>query len=59
MADKLLRRTAMGFTAFLRFLTDLRCFENSKKCRSKNGNLEQLWISVWRENMEIMKNLKI
>jgi len=42
MADKLLRRTAMGFTAFLRFLTDLRCFENSKKCRSKNGNLEQL-----------------
>jgi len=37
--------TAIGFTAFLRFLTDMRCCENSK-CVSKNGNLEQLWISV-------------
>jgi len=45
MADQLLGRTAIGFTAFLRFLTDMRCCENSK-CVSKNGNLEQLWISV-------------
>jgi len=37
--------TAIGFTAFLRFLTDMRCCENSK-CVRKNGNLEQLWISV-------------
>jgi len=27
------------------FLTDMRCCENSK-CVSKNGNFEQLWISV-------------
>jgi len=45
MADQLLWRTATGFTAFLRFLTDMRCCENSK-CVSKNGNLEQLWISL-------------
>ena len=37
MADQLLRRTAIGSTAFLRFLTDLRCCENSV-CGSKNGN---------------------
>jgi len=37
--------TAIGFTAFLLFLTDMRCCKNSK-CGSKNGNLEQLWISV-------------
>jgi len=37
--------TDTGFTAFLRFLTDMRCCENSK-CVKKNGNLEQLWISV-------------
>jgi len=58
MADQLLWRTAVGFTAFLRFLTDMRCCENFK-CGCKNGNLEQLWISVQRKNMEIMKNLKI
>jgi len=29
MADQLLRRTAMGVMAFLRFLSDLRCWENS------------------------------
>jgi len=58
MVDQLLWRTAIGFTAILRFLTDMRCCENSK-CVSKNGNLEQLWILVKRKNMEIMKNLKI
>jgi len=41
MADQLLSRAAFGFTAFLRFLTDMRCCKNSK-CVSKNGNLEQL-----------------
>jgi len=45
MADQLLARTAIGFRAFLRFLTDMWCFENSM-CGSKNINLEQLWISV-------------
>jgi len=45
MADQLLWRAAVGFTAFLRFLTDLWCCENSK-CGSKNGNLELLWVSV-------------
>jgi len=48
MADQLLYfdvPTAIGFTAFLRFLTDMRCCENSE-WGSKNGNLEQLWISV-------------
>jgi len=45
MADQLLRRTATGFSAFLHFLTDIWCCGNSK-CVSKNGNLEQLWISV-------------
>jgi len=58
MADQLPRRTAIGFTAFLRFLTDTRCCGNSK-CVSKNGNSEQLWISVQRKNTEIMKNLKM
>jgi len=32
-----------GLTAFLRFLTDMWCCENSK-CGSKTRNLEQLWI---------------
>ena len=58
MADQLLWPTAIGFTAFLRFLIDMRCCESSKYV-SKNGNLEQLWISVKRKSMEIMKNLKI
>ena len=57
MADQLLWRTAIGFTAFLRFLTDMRCCENSK-CVIKNGNLEQLWISVCRKNMELWKTWK-
>jgi len=59
MADQLLwRLTAIGFTAFLRFPTHMRCCENSK-CGSMKGNLEQLWISVQRKNMETVKNLKI
>jgi len=29
MVDQLLRCTAIGFTALLRFLTDMRCCENS------------------------------
>jgi len=29
MADQLLWRTAIGFAAFLRLLTDMRCCENS------------------------------
>jgi len=46
MADQLLSRTysAIGFTAFLCFLSDIRCCENL--CGSKTGNLEQLWISL-------------
>jgi len=45
MADQLIYRTAIGFTAFLHYLTDMRCCESSK-CVTKNWNLEQLWISV-------------
>ena len=41
MADQLRWRTDIGFTAFLRFLTDMRCCENTK-CGNKNGNFEQL-----------------
>ena len=58
IADQSLWPTAIGFAAFLRFLTDMRHCENSK-CGSKNGNFEQLWISVYGKNMEIMKNFKI
>jgi len=45
MADQLLWRTALGFTAFLSFLTDMLCCENSM-CGSKTQILKQLWISV-------------
>jgi len=41
MAAQSLSHSLLGFTAFLRFLTDMRCCENSK-CVSKNENLEQL-----------------
>jgi len=41
MADQSFLRTAIGFTAFLHYLTDMRCCESSK-CVTKNWNLEQL-----------------
>jgi len=38
MADQLPSRNSIGFMAFLRFVTEMRCCENWN-CVRKNGNL--------------------
>jgi len=38
MADQLLWRTAIGFTVFLRFLTDMRWCENSVSAKTEIWN---------------------
>ena len=57
MADQPLWRTAIGFTAFLRFLSDMQCCVNSVSAKTEIWNSYEYQFNV--KNMEFMKNLKI
>jgi len=49
MADQLLRRTAIGFTAFPHFPTDMRCCENvAAKAEIWNSCEYQLNVKIWK-----------
>ena len=50
MADQLLSRTALGFTAFLCFLTNMQCCKNSMSAKTDiwNSCEYQFNVKIWK-----------